>query len=102
MAPSNFPSEKIFTYFDFVIAKDHALIRNIFHYDELKLSKSTETHERYHEAFRKRLQIVTLLNTNYLRESDIEDISDDSIAEFVDEVNFRNCFSKLKIPKSKI
>ena len=37
---------------------------------------------------------MTLLNTNYSRESDIEDISVNSIAEFVDEMNF-DSFSEL-------
>ena len=34
------------------------------------------------------LRIVTLLNTNYSTDSDIEDISDDCVAEFVNEMNF--------------
>ena len=37
---------------------------------------------------------MTLLNTNYSRENDIEDISVNSIAEFVDEMNF-DSFSEL-------
>ena len=36
------------------------------------------------------LRIVVLLNTSYTSESDIEDISDDCIAEFVNEKNFHS------------
>ena len=85
---SNFPSEKITTYLDFVIATEHAFIRNIFDLDELKLSKSIQTHKKYHDGFQRILQIVVLLNTNYSDESDIEDISDDCIIKFVNEINF--------------
>ena len=49
-----------------------------------------QTLENYHLAFRKMLQIVALLNTNYSSESEIEDISDDCVAEFVEEKNFDN------------
>lgn len=34
---SNVPSKKISTYLDFVIANEHAFIRNIFDHDEIKL-----------------------------------------------------------------
>ena len=48
------------------------------------------TLENFHSVFRKMLQIVALLNTNYSSESEIEDISDDCVAEFVEEKNFDN------------
>ena len=85
---SNFPSKKITLYLDFAMATERAFIRNIFNPDNLNLSKSIQTHEKYYEAFRRMLQIVVLLNTNYSNESDIEDISDDCIIEFVNEMNF--------------
>ena len=94
MASSNFPCEKITTYLDFVMFVEHSFIRNIFEYEELNISKSIQTLENYHQAFRKTLQIVTLLNTNYSTESDIEDISDDCVAEFRKEMGFDN-FSDL-------
>ena len=82
--------KKTSTYLDFFIAKEHAFIRNIFDYDELKRSNSIETHEKDYEAFRKMLQIFVLLNTSYSNESDTEDISDDCIAEFVNKMNFES------------
>ena len=85
---SNFPSKKITLYLDFVMATERAFIRNIFDPDKLNLSKSIQTHGKYYEALRRMLQIVVLLNTNYSNESDIEDISDDCIIEFVNEMNF--------------
>ena len=36
------------------------------------------------------LRIVVFLNTNYSRESDVEDISDDCIIEFINEYGFEN------------
>ena len=93
-AVSNFSNEKISTCLGFAMAKEHAFIRNIFDYDELKQSKSIETHEKYHETFRKMLQIVVLLNTSYSSESNIQDISDYCIAEFVNEMSFEG-FSDL-------
>ena len=67
---------------------EHAFIRNIFDCDELKLSKPIKTHKKYHENFRKMLQIVVLLNNNYSKESDIKGIFDDCIIEFVNAINF--------------
>ena len=65
VAASNFPNEKIMTYLDFVIPKEHVFIRNIFDRDELKRSsKAIATLEKYHESFRKLLQIAVLLNTS--------------------------------------
>ena len=69
-------------------------IRNIFDRDELKRSKAIATLEKYHESFRKILQIVVVLNTSYTSESNIEDISDDCITAFVNEKNF-DSFSDL-------
>ena len=90
----NFPNEKISTYVDFVIAKEHAFIRNMFDHDELKQSKFIKIYEKYYESFRKMLQFVVLLNTRYSNESDIEYILGDCIAEFVNEMNFES-FSDL-------
>ena len=56
------------------------------------MSKSIHTLEDYHLAFRKMLQIVALLNTDYSRESNIEDVSDGCVAEFVEEMNFDNFY----------
>ena len=52
-AASNFPSEKITTFLDFVIEKEHSFIRNIFDYDKLKLSQNIETLEKYDASFKK-------------------------------------------------
>ena len=52
------------------------------------MSKSIQTLEKYHKTYRNRLQILALLNGNYSKDSDIEDTSDDCVAEFVNEINF--------------
>ena len=104
MAASSFPNEKMSTYLDFVIVKEHAFIRNVFDHVELKQSKSIKAYER-HESFRKMFQVVVLLNTSNSNESDIEDISDDCIAKFVSEMNvesFSDLFLQIEIQKLKI
>lgn len=90
MDASSFPCEKITAYLDFVIFVEHSFFKNIFEYKELKMSKPIQTLENYHQAFRKMFEIVALLNTNYTSESHIEDISDDCVAEFVEEMGFDN------------
>ena len=67
------------------------------------MSKSIQTLENYHQAFRKILQIAVLLNTIYSNENDIEDISDDCVEEFVEEIGF-DYFNNLylKIEKTQI
>lgn len=70
------------------LSVEHTFIRNIFDYEELKISKSIQTIGKHHETYRNMLWIVTLLHANYSTDSDIEDISDDWVAEFVHEMNF--------------
>ena len=104
MAASSFPCENITAYLNFVKFVEHLFITDIFEYEELKMSKSIQTLENYHQAFKKMLQLVTLMNTNYSSESDIEDISDDCVAEFVEEMGFETLkifISRLKIRKKK-
>ena len=55
-AVSDLPGDKITTYLDFVVQKEHAFTRNIFHQHELKQSIPISTIENYHKSFRKVLQ----------------------------------------------
>ena len=73
------------TYFDFVVRKEHSKIRNIFDEDELVNCKEIKTLQNYYDNFKLFLQIVLLLNNSYPSESDIEDISDNCIVDFVEE-----------------
>ena len=85
LGASNCSDEKIKTYFNFGVSKEHGLIRNIFHEDELKHCNKIETFEKYHETFRLFLRIALLLNTRY--SSNIKDVPEDCIANFVRENN---------------
>ena len=100
---SDLSSKKISPYFDYAVSKEHAFIRNIFDPDELKTSKNIETLKKYHGAFRQFVQIVTLLNSRYSKESDIEEISDDCIVNFLNENNFES-FAELfeRVEKTEI
>ena len=79
---SYFPNEKLETFLDHVIAKEHAFIRNIHDDDEMKMSKLISTMENYHAAFKKILHVSSLLNSSYSSESDIENIMDDLSLNF--------------------
>ena len=84
------------TYFDFIVKKDRAFIRNVFDSDELPNCKDIRTLWNYFESFKLFIQIALLPGNSYSAESDIEDISDNSIVNFVEENNFgsfipRNC-----------
>ena len=100
---SDLSSKKISPYFDYAVSKELAFIRNIFDPDELKTSKNIETLKKYHGAFRQFVQIVTLLNSRYSKESDIEEISDDCIVNFLNENNFES-FAELfeRVEKTEI
>ena len=102
-AASNFPTKKNTTYLDFITATEHVFIRKIFDMNDLKLSKLIHTQKKYHEVFRRMLQIVVLVNTNYSSESDIGNISDDCMVQFVNEMNFDNFINLyLKIENTQL
>lgn len=79
-------------------------IKNIFDEDKFKHSNEIKTFQKYHETFRLFLQIELLLNTRYLSQSDIEDVSDDCVANFVNGNNFESfdeLFTKVDIIEIK-
>ena len=67
------------------------------------MSKPISTIENYHVAFKKMLHATSLLNSSYPSESDIENIMDNCVVEFLEETNFNN-FAEvfLEIPNTKI
>ena len=56
----------------------------------MKTSKNIETLEKYHTPLRQLVQIVILFNLRYSKESDIEEISDDYIVNFMNENNLES------------
>ena len=68
----------------------YTFVRNIFDPEDLTLSKNIETLEKYDGSFKKMLRIVVLLNDNYSKDTEVGDISDDCIAEFVDKYEFES------------
>ena len=87
---SYFPNEKLETFLDHVIVKEHAFIRNIYDHDEIKILKPISTIENYHVAFKKMLHVSSLLKSSYSSESDIESIMNDCIVEFLEGTNFND------------
>lgn len=64
-----------------------------------------ENIEKYHQGFRSVLQIVLLLNSRYSIQSNIEDISDECIVQFVEEncfENFEELFSEIDETKIRL
>ena len=70
--------------------KEHFFIGNIFNLEDLTLSKNIEILEKYDASFKKILRIVVLLNHNYSKDTEVGGISDDCIAEFIDEYEFKS------------
>ena len=65
--------------------KEHSFIRNAFDSEKRSVCDEIKTLENYFESFKLFLQIVLLLHNTYSVETEIEDISDDCIANFVEE-----------------
>ena len=64
-----------------------------------------KTFAKYHQGFRSVLQIVLLLNSRYSIQSNIEDISDEFIVQFVEEncfENFEELFSEIDETKIRL
>ena len=64
-----------------------------------------KTFEKYHQGFRSVLRIVLLLNSRYSIQSNIEDISDEFIVQFVEEncfENFEELFSEIDETKIRL
>lgn len=64
-----------------------------------------KTFEKYHQGFRSVLQIVLLLNSRYSIQSNLEDVSDECIVQFVEEncfENFEELFSEIDETKIRL
>lgn len=64
-----------------------------------------KTFEKYHQGFRSVLQIVLLLNSRYSIQSNLKDISDECIVQFVEEncfENFEELFSEIDETKIRL
>ena len=88
-------------YFDFVVRKEHCFISNTFDDNELVNCKEIKTLENYYDNFKLFFQILLLLNSSYSSESDIEDINDNCIVDFVEE-NEIESFQELYLEISNI
>ena len=97
-----FPNEKLETFLGYIITKEHAFIRNIYDHDEIKMSEPITTIENYHVAFKKvAFKVSSLLNSSYWSKSDMGNIMDDCIIEFLQETNFTD-FSEVYLEISNI
>lgn len=82
------------TYFSFVVKKEHSCVRNVFDSDKFFACDEIKTLENYFESFKCFLQIVLLLYSTYSVQIDVEDISDDCIADFVEKYEIES-FQKI-------
>ena len=91
------------TYLDFVFEKEHSFIRNIF--SDKKLSERINKIDSYYTNFTYFIQIVSLLHKHYCTESDIEDIDNNCIVNFIsrNEIeSFQQLYNELAETKVKI
>ena len=58
---SHVPNEKLETFLDHVIVKEHSFIRNICDHDEIKILKPISTIENYYVAFKKNVACFKLV-----------------------------------------
>ena len=75
------------SYSDFVIAKEHKLLRNIFSEDELSSSDGLKTIRSYHENFSRFLKIVVYLQQSLNSIQEFADGIYDHLIQFCGECN---------------
>ena len=80
MGASNGPNPEEMTYVDFVVKKKMHLLGT-----SLTQKNFMAALDSYFESLKLFLQVLTLLDSSYSSESDIEEISDDCIVNFVEE-----------------
>ena len=56
----------------------------------MEIIKKQRSTQKCNASFKNMLRIVILFNTNCSKESDVEDISDDCIIEFINEYSFKS------------
>ena len=77
-------TEKLTTWYDFTIQKEHLFLKNIFSYDELKKPENVSTLENFYRAFDLFLHVFVLLNKYYNKNSNIEDVNHDVMKIFLE------------------
>ena len=97
----NGPNSKEITYLNFVIKREHAFIRNVFEPEDLRKTDKVKTLESYFDNFNLFLQLLALLDSSYSSESDIEDICDECVANFVEENNIES-FNELYLEAKNV
>ena len=82
---SNLKEKNEMSYIDFLIAKEHAFIRNIYDENDLKNSKNLCSFENYYEAMVLYTHLVQVAENEIKTVISYEDIFDDKLREFLTE-----------------
>ena len=76
-------TEKLTTWYDFTVQKEHLFSRYIYSYDELKKFENVSTLENFYRAFDFFLHLIVLLTKYYNKNNDIEDVHHDIMEIFL-------------------
>ena len=76
-------TEKLTTWYDFTVKKEHIVSRYIYLYDELKKFENVSTLENFNRAFVFFLHLIVLLTKYYNKNSDTEDVHHDVMEIFL-------------------
>ena len=77
-------TEKLTTWYNFTIQKEHLFSRNIYSDNELKKYENISTLEKFYQAFDPFLHVVVLLNKYYNKNRNNEDVDHDVMETFLD------------------
>ena len=69
-------------YYDFVVKRENSFIRNVF--DKEDLTPPIVRLERYYSSFSLFVHVVKLLISHYSEESNVEDIDNYCVADFIE------------------
>ena len=75
-------NEKLMTWSDFIIFKEHKFLRNIFSSDELSKTNNLKDFKTFHEKFVGFLKIVVFLQSVFHTSEDLDDCFYDDLLDF--------------------
>ena len=94
--PSEEVNNKIMTYGDFIIQKEHKFLRNVLSREELAKSKSIQNFQSFHDTFRKYFRICFYADDSLKTLNEFDDCPHDELVEYIKENLDVQNFKELK------
>lgn len=85
VTPSEKPNNEKMSYLDFIIQKEHKLLRNVLSEDDLQKSKQINNIENYHEIFKKYLKICIFIENSFNLFKNVSECHHYELIEFINE-----------------